>query len=171
MLRYVLCVFRLKTAADEAEEWIDYLKRSATIVDAERERHDVKEWSALSRCREWRFAGKTARQTDKRWSHLLLDWLPTTGHGRLPGRPRTRWSDNLVSYVGGNWIEVACDEELWAVLEHGYVNRSWQASVIFSMISYKSGGIWSRRPFNIEGGLVIFRLYLHTVCDPFSLPA
>ena len=123
MLRYVLRLFRRRLATGELEDWVDYMKRSAQVADAERESHKIAEWSALSRQRKWRFAGKTARQTDNRWSRLLLDWQPNFGHGRSRGRPNKRWSDDLASYAGGNWSEVATDVELWGALEHGFVNR------------------------------------------------
>ena len=123
MLRYVLRIFRRKDANGEVEEWVNYMQRSAQTVDTEREQHNIEEWSLSSRRQKWRFAGKTARQADDRWSRLLLEWQPTFGHGRLPGRPKTRWCDSIAAYAGGNWVEIAADVEFWSVLEHGYVNR------------------------------------------------
>ena len=125
MLRYVLRVFRRKTSTGEMEEWAEYLKRSAETVDEERRQHDMEEWSSLSRRRKWQFAGKTARQKDNRWSKLILDWQPDFGLGRFQGRPKKRWSDDIVAYVGGNWIELANDVNLWSSLEDGYVLRLW----------------------------------------------
>ena len=71
------------------------------------------------------FAGKTARQKDNRWSNLILDWQPDFGLGCFQGRPKKRWSDDIVAYVGGNWIELANDVNLWSSLEDGYVLRLW----------------------------------------------
>jgi hypothetical protein len=124
MLRYVLRIFRKTTSAGDLEDWVDYMKRSAEVVDAQRQHHNMEEWIVLSRRKKWRFAGQTARRTDNRWSHLLINWKPNFGHGRLPGRPWTRWSDDLVAYAGGSWDKVAADEDLWNILEHGYENHS-----------------------------------------------
>ena len=60
-------------------------------------------------------------QTDKRWSTVILDWKPNGGKGRHRGRPKTRWEDEIVAIAGGNWIEIAADEEAWGFLKHGFV--------------------------------------------------
>ena len=73
------------------------------------------------RRKKWRFAGKTARQTDGRWSKEILDFILSSGIGRCVGRPLTRWADELVKYAGGNWFEAAADEHFWAVLEEGFL--------------------------------------------------
>ncbi len=36
---------------------------------------------------------------------------------------KTRWSDDLEKFVGGVWIDVATDAELWRDLEEGFVQR------------------------------------------------
>ena len=125
MLRYVLQLFRQKDSTGQLEQWDEYMKRSAHTVDAQRQAHHMEDWTVTCRIRKWRFAGKTARQTDPRWSRFLLEWLPDNGHGRSVGRPRTRYTDELVDYLGSNWLEVAADADLWATLEHGFVHRVW----------------------------------------------
>lgn len=40
--------------------------------------------------------------------------------GRGQGRPRTRWTDDIVKYAGGDWIESAPDAGFQKQLEPGY---------------------------------------------------
>ena len=78
----------------------------------------------LYRRRKWRFAGRVARKNDGRWSTQMLHWMPPTVAGRRPGRPLTRWTDDIVAMCGGDWTEHALDVELWRALEDGFVARS-----------------------------------------------
>ena len=43
------------------------------------------------------------------------------GHGRSPGHPRTRWSDQLEQFAGGEWFRLAMDEEQWQIAEEVFV--------------------------------------------------
>ena len=124
-LRYVLQIFRCKDSMGQLEEWVEYMKRSAHAVGSKRQAHRIDDWVQTYRRRKWRFAGKTARQTDDRWSRWLLAWVPDNGNGRCVGRPRTRYTDEFVEYLGGGWLEVASDSDLRATLEHGFVHRVW----------------------------------------------
>ena len=60
---------------------------------------------------------------DGRWSRQILDWEPGVKFNRDPGRPRTRWTDSIEQYAGGDWKTVAQDEDLWATLEPGFVQH------------------------------------------------
>ena len=117
MLRYV---FRLHRQLDET--WVDYVQRSAHQADELGSQHCMKDWIAEARRRKWRFAGQLARRTDNRWSSVLISWIPSWGPGRSKGRPRTRWSDQIEKYAGGNWQEIALNDSHWAVLEEGFAS-------------------------------------------------
>jgi hypothetical protein len=121
MLRYVFRIFRDHSSQTELESWVDYLKRAAFRVDILAERMGMEGWIATSRRRKWKFAGQLVRKTDDRWAKLLLNWKPYDGHGRGQGRPRTRWSDSIEDFVGGDWLRIAADECLWNDLEESYV--------------------------------------------------
>ena len=127
MLRFVCRIYCRKDDAGEQEDWIDYMSRSAHTVDRISEEHQYESWVLAHRCRKWRFAGRTPCRTENRWSTKLLTWIPNLGHGRLPGRPKTRWSNDIESYVGGNFCEVAVDIRLWSLLEHGFTHGSWRS--------------------------------------------
>ena len=86
--------------------------------------HRMKDWIAESRRRKWRFAGEVARKTDGRWTKTILSWKPCFGFGRAPGRPKTRWSNDLVQFAGDLWQNVAEDGHFWACLEEGFVTRA-----------------------------------------------
>ena len=46
-----------------------------------------------------RWAGHVARRCDNRWTIRVTEWIPR-GQKRPRGRPRTRWCDDLIQYVG-----------------------------------------------------------------------
>ena len=70
----------------------------------------------------WRMAGKAARATDSRWTKRMLTFNPRHGSGRQQGHPYKRWSDDIDSFAGGDWITHAGDDSFWAALEHRFVN-------------------------------------------------
>ena len=100
MLRFVFRVHRLRFG-DDPEDWVEYLRRSKQRVTELSVRFWMHDWVDTNRRRKWRFAGSLARQTDGRWSQLVLDWKPNQGHGRCRGHPHTRWSDALEKFAGG----------------------------------------------------------------------
>ena len=102
MLRYVLRLHRKRAGAD-VEDWVDYILRSARQVRVIFAKLGMDDWTTIYRKRKWSFAGKTARQTDHRWSQQILKWIPNEGLGRNPGRPKTRLTHDLVEHAGGEW--------------------------------------------------------------------
>ena len=122
MLRYVFRLQRHKTEAGE-EEWADYMKRSAAQVGTMAEKYDFESWVTAYRRKKYKFAGKVARQTDDRWSKLVMHWEPHGGRGRSPGRPITRWSDDLAKFAGGYWPKSALNTNLWQAAEEGFASR------------------------------------------------
>ena len=119
MLRYVFRLHRRRNGF-EYEAWVDYLQRTAVDVDKLSKKYGLEDWGATYRRRKWSFAGRTACKTDEIWSKQILSWIPSFGLGRCQGRPRTRWSDEIVKLAGGDWEETAQDEELWSLLSEGF---------------------------------------------------
>ena len=126
MLRYVCRIHRKRDQQGALESWIVFLQRVATQTGKIAEKYGLDDWIVAYRRRKWRFAGRTARQTDQRWSTRLLSWIPVHGYGRLPGRPLTRWADDITQYAGGNWTTSACDKTLWSMLEYGFIHSHWK---------------------------------------------
>lgn len=124
MLRYVLRIHRRKDGL-ETEAWVDFVKRSAETVEAMANVHGIESWVAGYRRRKWRLAGRLARQTDERWSTMLLELRPCNGLGRSRGHPRTRWVDHIEALAGGSWKEIAMDTSQWALLEEGFVLKTF----------------------------------------------
>ena len=104
------------------EAWEDYMRRSARKIEEISEQFEIKDWVTHYRERKWKFAGKTARQTDKRWSKLVLSWKPDHGKGRDRGRPKTIWEDEITAFVGGDWINEAQNEEAWEIMMEAFVS-------------------------------------------------
>ena len=121
MLRYVFRIHRLRDQQGTLEGWVDFVQSSAHRVDVIASHHGMEDWVVTHRRRKWRFAGSLARQTDGRWSRQAIGWRPNMGHGRSQGRPRTRWSDQLEQFAGGEWFQLAMDEEQWQIAEEVFV--------------------------------------------------
>ena len=112
MLRYVFCLHR-KTSTSDPEDWVSYMQRTAHAVDGLAASYGLASWVAAYRKRKCGFAGRVARQADNRWSTLVVNWRPQSG--RHPGRPCTRWTDDLEQFAGGSWQELAQSEQEWAL--------------------------------------------------------
>ena len=122
MLRYVFRIFRKKLGSDAEEEWVSFLQRAARTVELLSEKHKMQDWVETSLRRKWQLAGRLAVASDDRWSRLVLEWRPNIGYGRLPGRPATRWTDQLECFAGGDWQSVATDRQLWRLLQEAFVD-------------------------------------------------
>ena len=50
-----------------------------------------------------RWTRHMARRSDNRWTIRVTEWIPR-GHKRPRGRPRTRWCNNFIRYVGSTTL-------------------------------------------------------------------
>ena len=66
-----------------------------------------------------RWAGHVAMRRDNRWTIRITEWIPH-GNKRPRGRPRTRWCDDLIQYVGPTWSHIARDRKLWQACREGF---------------------------------------------------
>ena len=112
MLRYVFRVHRKR-----GEEWVDFAMRSAHTVDAIAESEGMSDWVCLQRRMKWRLAGKLANSEDGRWSRKILDWRPRNYGLRFLGKPKTRWTDQIEAFAGGDWMLLAVATEKWRIYE------------------------------------------------------
>ena len=119
MLRKMLARQRWHPALAHME-WPEYVQQVTHDVERIYEQHKGRTWVSEYRRRKWKFAGKTARSEDERWTLRVLEWVPGHGLGRSVGRPSTRWCDSIAKFCGGNWVELARDSVLWSSLETGF---------------------------------------------------
>ena len=121
MLRWMTCVGR-----HVDEDWVEYIQRATHRSEDLAAQHGASDWIELQRRRKWKLAGRSAKQTDGRWSTRLLNWQPwfRTTPRRDIGHPRKRWEDDLTK-LAGSWTAVATDEGMWKALEPGYVEKLW----------------------------------------------
>ena len=103
--------WRRKDSQGQLEPWHVWIQRSTRRIELQLENYDIEDWVIMHRQRKWRFAGSSARRSDERWTNALLYWSAPRELGRSTGRPVTRWSDGIVAVAGGNWCEIAKDEE------------------------------------------------------------
>jgi len=69
---------------------------------------------------KWQWAGHVMRRTDNRWSTKVTAWRPRTGK-RNPGRPSSRWSDDIIKVAGKTWIRDTQYRESWRRMGEAYV--------------------------------------------------
>ncbi|CAE8585881.1 unnamed protein product [Polarella glacialis] len=116
------------TPADfELEEYVVWVQRLTDTANREFKKLGIDDWLHDQRRRKWRWAGHTARRTDGRWSHLLLEWSPVVGNRRV-GHPDQRWEDcidhvmqNCYGMCKGDWVLLAQDRSTWNQYEPSYV--------------------------------------------------
>ncbi len=57
-----------------------------------------------------------------KWSQQVTLWYPRE-NTRKPGRPKSKWSDDIRLTLGPFWTRVAEERALWRELEDVYVKR------------------------------------------------
>ena len=119
MLRFMIC--RRKRTDDD---WASNVQDSTHQVRNIMKEHQIQDWVSYQRLRKWRFARTTTLRTDGRWSTRILNWKPVLHQGRSAGHLATRWEDDIATFVGGNWIDIAKRSDgTWSVLEQAYACR------------------------------------------------
>ena len=129
----------------DMEPWVDWIRRCTHDVEAKMRRLKLDDWITMQRRRKWRWARKVALAPQCDWMAMALRWDPTGDpklHARRrQGRPRRRWSDDIVSYLTEHttttansdqpvtqvniqlWIELAQDELSLSSMEDGFCQR------------------------------------------------
>ena len=108
------------------EDWVAWVRRATHIAEAELEKAHVTDWIKEQRQRYWDFAGRVARCTDGRWSHAVLNWIPSNGV-RNVGAPRKRWKDDVANFClrasdePWDWFLLAQDKQTWDTLRDRFV--------------------------------------------------
>jgi endonuclease/exonuclease/phosphatase family metal-dependent hydrolase len=65
---------------------------------------------------KWQWAGHVARMNDNRWTKIVTEWIPIDKK-RKPGRPTTRWEDEIANHLGVTWMREASNRKQWC--QHG----------------------------------------------------
>lgn len=133
MLRRIVGTPRV-AAGNEIESWVAWVSRSTRMAEAEMIKNKVVDWVEEIHRRKFRWAGRTVRQEDGRWTREVLTW--SVGGTRLRKRPLKRWTDSLQQFVkhfyGSDaanenaWMEAAMDQNTWSSLETAYVDFALQ---------------------------------------------
>lgn len=82
-----------------------------------RQTTQIKDVISTAEALKWKWAGHTARLDQDRWAYVATTWDPRNGQ-RHPGRPRTRWTDDIVGKAGRLWTRVARDRRKWKNHKH-----------------------------------------------------
>lgn len=106
------------------EAYVEQIQRTTRSAEALFERFGSTSWISAHRFRKWKLAARISKASDGRWSQALLQWRPLHGRGRDVGRPRVRWSDELLQFAGSEWQLHAADDELWTALGRCFVAKA-----------------------------------------------
>ena len=85
-----------------------------------------------------RWVGHVARRHDNRWTIRVTEWI-LRGNKRLRGRPRTRWCDDLIQYVGPTWSHISRDRKLWRACREGFLLRERETPWVMMMMMMMKG--------------------------------
>jgi len=134
---------------NDFEPWIDWLRRCTHNAEQKMRSLGMEDWVSTQRRRKWRWAQRVATDTFDKWTLKAALWDPTLDatHNprRRPGRPVTRWVDDIVGHLTRSttkhntnepqmtetnnerlqWFDVAQDNKTWLDLEDSYVNRNY----------------------------------------------
>ena len=102
------------------EPWEDTMRRMRQRLERAMRIHYVEPWEVQILRRQWSYAQHVAHNDRTLWSSLVLNWQPHLQHDllinkhfpyRAPGRPRTRWDDNLMSFCQqefehDHWLQI-----------------------------------------------------------------
>ena len=130
--RYALCSMRTIVATKRfvqdgvLEDWVDWIVRSTAEAKKIMVKLQVDDWVEEVHRRCFRWAGRTARLDDERWTREVLLW--SVNGSRRRGRPKMRWTDQLNKLFKQGPIanrfglELEAAEPSWCPLEDDYVN-------------------------------------------------
>lgn len=95
-----------------------------------RNRTEMKDAMTSAQIMKWRWSGHAVRLPKDRWSNIATVWDPREGE-RRPGRPRTRWADELKRMAGNLWTRTAKTREEWKTYERSYktYERSYKSKL------------------------------------------
>ena len=85
------------------EPWVDWIRRCTHEAEKQIADLGIEDWVSIHRRRKWRWARCVAIDQSNKWTLKALTWDPTLDPWytprRRPGRPQTRWTDDLVQHV------------------------------------------------------------------------
>jgi len=113
-----------RVARQPEEDWVDFITRATHLSEELAASHGSKNWITTHRQRKWQFAGKAATHVDGRWTHRLLAWRPwfRCWPKRSVGHPVRRWSDDIMTFAGGDWIDEAARDGMWQASLTGFID-------------------------------------------------
>jgi len=69
---------------------------------------------------KWNWAGHAARANNN-WALSVIKWDPIGKRKR--GRPKARWTTDIVKYCGDNWAAAAENWDLWCIKREAFVQQ------------------------------------------------
>ena len=87
----------------EIEPWSEWIKRSTREAETRMSKLRLEDWVTMQRRRKWRWARKLVASDEFNWATATIQWDPTIDpklkSRRRPGRPKTRWADDIRNYI------------------------------------------------------------------------
>ena len=97
------------------------LKDKTSLVDIYK-KTKAKRVRGVAELLKLRYAGHVVRESRQKWNHKMTTWVPHMGK-RKRGRPKTRWSDEIVKGFGASWMNRAKDRQTWKGLVGAYAQK------------------------------------------------
>ena len=115
----------------EVESYLDWIQRATGEAEQKLKDLNIEDWPSKQRRMKWRWAGQLANMDPSRWARNAAEWDPrwTTQAARCRGHPKTRWTNDIQSFLAtssleGPWLVLALDCNLWSGLEDAYAATS-----------------------------------------------
>jgi hypothetical protein len=130
---------------DDLEPWVEWIRRCTYDVEAKMRKLKLDDWTTMQRRRKWRWAHKVAMAPRCDWMAMAIRWDPTCdpklNARRRQGRPKRRWTDDIVYHLAANittmtdleqrvaqvdkqlWCELAQDKLKWSAMEESFCQR------------------------------------------------
>ena len=77
----------------------------------------VKDWVMEARRRKLRWALQVKNLPNDRWAKIATEWIPYN-RARTPGRPDTRWRDDMTNMIGPRWLSIDDEEYRTQMARH-----------------------------------------------------
>ena len=101
---------------------LNITKRERKTNDWIRQQTKVQDIIYETAKKKWKWSGHLARIKDQRWSIQVLNWTPRE-EKRPRRRPKRRWKDDIVTYMGTTWQRKAQNRQLWKDSEETFIQQ------------------------------------------------
>ena len=89
-------------STDFLEPWSDWISRVTREAEDRLQHCGISDWVTKYKRRKWTWCYRLATMDHTRWAHVVAGWQPDlfdAQRARQPGRPKTRWQDDIDAFL------------------------------------------------------------------------